>query len=90
MRPRISMNMSVGRFVRQNKTRCKERAHLLPTRYFDIFFTTNANFFAPLHFFHACRMLTHSSVTTSDHRQDVINVLWQKTEKKARKNMKKR
>ena len=72
------------------KTRCKQRAHLLPTRFFDIFFTTNAKFFATLHFLHACRMLPRSSVTTSDHRQDVINVLWQETEKKARKKMKKR
>ena len=71
-------------------TRCKQRAHLLPTRFLDIFFITNAKFFAPLHFLHACRMLPHSSVTTSDHRQDVINVLWQKNrEKSLEKNEKK-
>lgn len=58
--------------------------------FFDILFPTDAKFFAPLHFSHACRMLPHSSVTTSDHRRDVINVLWQKTEKKAWKKMKKR
>ena len=75
---------------RVNMTRCKQWAHLLPTRFLDIFFITNAKFFAPLHFLHACRMLPHSSVTTSDHRQDVINVLWQKTEEKAWKKMKKR
>ena len=71
-------------------TRCKQRAHLLPTRFLDIFFITNAKFFAPLHFLYACRMLPHSSVTTSDHRQDVINVLWQKKQrKKPEKEMKK-
>ena len=64
-------------------TWCKQRAHLLPTRFLDIFFITNAKSFAPLHFLHACRMLPQSGVTTSDHGQDVINVLWQKTEKKA-------
>ncbi len=70
-------------------TRCKQRAHLLPTRVFDIFATINAKFFALLHFFHSCWILPHSSATTSDHRdrQDVINVLWQK---KLRKSPKKR
>ena len=71
-------------------TRCKQRAHLLPTRFLDIFFITNAKFFAPLHFLHACRMLPHSSVTTSDHRQDVINVLWQKNREKSLEKNEKR
>ena len=40
-------------------TWCKQRAHLLPTRVFDIFATTNAKFFALLHFFHSCWILPH-------------------------------
>ena len=59
-------------------TRCKQGAHLLPTRFFDMFLPIGSNFFAPLHFPHSCRILPHSSATTSDHRQAVLNVFWPK------------
>ena len=64
-------------------TRCKQRAHLLPTPFFDIFLPIDTDFFAPLHFPHSCRILPHSSTTTSDHRQVVLNVLWPKNWQKS-------
>ena len=71
-------------------TRCKQRAHLLPTPFFDIFLLINTTFFAPFHLFHSCRILPHSSTTTSDHRQDIINVLWPKKRKKSPENREKK
>jgi len=59
-------------------TRCKQRARLLPTHFLDIFFPIDPYFFAPLQFPHSCRIQTHSSTTTSDHRQVVLNVWWPK------------
>ena len=58
-----------------HKTRCKQRAHLLPTPFLDIFLPIDTTFFSPLHFLHSCRILPHTRATTSDQRQDVINVL---------------
>ena len=44
----------------------------------DVFLPIGTNFFAPLHFPHSYRVLAHSSTAIRDHRQVVLNVLWQK------------
>ena len=64
-------------------TCCKQRAHLLPTPFFDIFLPIGTDFFSPLHFPRSCRILSHSCTTTSDHRQVVLNVLWPKNWQKS-------
>ncbi len=77
-------------FLKYYMTPCMQKAHLLPTRFFDIFFPIDAKFSAPLHFFYACRIIPHSTITTSDLRQDVINVLRQKKTKKKLEKVEKR
>ena len=46
--------------------------------FLDIFLPIDSYLFAPLNFPHSCRIQTHSSTTTSNHRQVVLKVWWPK------------
>ena len=74
----VSISGFINVLMPNYMTWCKQRARFLPTPFLDIFLPIDSYFFAPLDFPHSCRIQTHSSTTTSNHRQVVLKVWWPK------------